>query len=114
MHSTEMLSPDGVPRSTSCKLSFHSDTAYMDIFEWNSTENMQDWLVVANSLFLLDDFTKENGATRVVPGSHRFNAHPSKILSEIKVFDPAPMIKIFSLLSSNLRNLTKSFKFSAL
>ena len=43
-----------------------------------------------------------------------FITTPSKILSEIKVFDPAPMIKIFSLLSSNLRNLTKSFKFSAL
>ena len=43
-----------------------------------------------------------------------FITTPSKILSEIKVLDPAPIVKIFSLLSSNSKNLTKSFKFSAL
>jgi ectoine hydroxylase-related dioxygenase (phytanoyl-CoA dioxygenase family) len=31
---------------------------------------------VCNSIWLLDDFTPENGATRVVPGSHRRRAMP--------------------------------------
>ena len=39
---------------------------------------------------------------------------PSNIPSEIKVLEPAPRIKILSLLSNFLRNLIKSFKLSAL
>jgi len=39
---------------------------------------------VATAICLLDDFTNENGATRVVPGSHRNAEWPSK-----KISDPA-------------------------
>jgi ectoine hydroxylase-related dioxygenase (phytanoyl-CoA dioxygenase family) len=31
---------------------------------------------VCNSVWMLDDFTKENGALRVVPGSHRWHSRP--------------------------------------
>ena len=31
---------------------------------------------VVNAIWLLDDFTEENGPTRVVPGSHRWRQHP--------------------------------------
>jgi ectoine hydroxylase-related dioxygenase (phytanoyl-CoA dioxygenase family) len=29
--------------------------------------------LVANAFFMLDDFTEENGATRIIPGSHRWS-----------------------------------------
>ena len=31
---------------------------------------------VVNAIWLLDDFTEQNGPTRVVPGSHRWREHP--------------------------------------
>jgi len=43
-----------------------------------------DTFYVATAICLLDDFTTDNGATRVVPGSHRSTDWPSK-----KVSDPA-------------------------
>lgn len=37
---------------------------------------------VCNTLWMLDDFTPENGAPRVVPGSHRFRRLPAEALAD--------------------------------
>jgi ectoine hydroxylase-related dioxygenase (phytanoyl-CoA dioxygenase family) len=37
---------------------------------------------VCNTVWLLDDFTPDNGATRVVPGSHRSGTRPQDVLAD--------------------------------
>lgn len=54
--------------------------------DWASAVAPGDYYV-CNSIWLLCDFTKENGATRVVPGSHRSGRHP-KELADPKVPHP--------------------------
>jgi ectoine hydroxylase-related dioxygenase (phytanoyl-CoA dioxygenase family) len=43
---------------------------------------------VCNSIWLLDDFTQDNGATRVVPGSHLSGKSPGDVLADTR--DPHP------------------------
>lgn len=56
--------------------------------DWTSA-NPDDWdklrarqFYVCNSIWLLDDFTVENGATRVVPGSHLRAQAPRDVLDD--------------------------------
>ena len=49
---------------------------------------------VCNSIWLLDDFTAENGATRLVVKSHRFGKMPSEIMSDPKATHPDEQLLI--------------------
>ena len=74
---------------------FHAD--------WRSGVQPGDYYV-CNSMWLLDDFTAENGATRVVPGSHRSGKHPKDALEdgtqkhpkEIQLIAPSGTVIIFN------------------
>lgn len=47
-------------------------------------EPLPPWIIRANSNILLQDYTKENGATEIVAGSHLFNRKPT--MEDIKSF----------------------------
>jgi ectoine hydroxylase-related dioxygenase (phytanoyl-CoA dioxygenase family) len=49
--------------------------------DWHEAVGPGDYQV-CNSIWLLDDFTTENGATRVVPGSHRWGKMPGEMMSD--------------------------------
>lgn len=59
---------------------------------------------VCNSVWLLDDFTADNGATRVVPGSHRFTKRAREALDdpaaphpdEVRLIAPAGTVVVFN------------------
>lgn len=62
---------------------FHRDLPYQHF--------VSDRPLAINALFCLDDFTAENGATYVLPGSHKQSAYPSeKTVDALKVQIPAP------------------------
>lgn len=71
---------------------------------------------VCNSIWLLDDFTAANGATRVVPGSHRSGRLPSQAMAdpedrhpdEVKLLGSAGTVVIFNahLWHGGTRNTT--------
>lgn len=49
--------------------------------DWRGAVEPGDFYV-CNSIWLLDDFTPENGATRVVPGSHLWGKAPQDLMAD--------------------------------
>ena len=49
--------------------------------DWHEPVKPGDYQV-CNSIWLLDDFTKENGATRMVAGSHRSGKSPAQVMAD--------------------------------
>jgi ectoine hydroxylase-related dioxygenase (phytanoyl-CoA dioxygenase family) len=49
--------------------------------DWSSAVAPGDYQI-CNSIWMLDDFTEDNGATRVVPGSHRWGRLPQDDMAD--------------------------------
>src|SRR5215207_4610663 len=71
--------------------------------DWGEAVTPGDYHV-CNSIWLLDDFTEKNGATRVVPGTHRSGNRPGDEMSkpsdthpnEIRLIAPAGTVGVFN------------------
>ena len=37
---------------------------------------------MCNTVWMLDDFTPDNGATRMIPGSHKWGKRPQDVLAD--------------------------------
>ncbi|MCJ8332096.1 MAG: phytanoyl-CoA dioxygenase family protein [Lentisphaeria bacterium] len=55
--------------------------------DWEKNITPGDWKVV-NSVWFLDEFTKENGGTRLVPGSHKTGRHAGGLLDDTMADHP--------------------------
>lgn len=68
--------------------------------------------LVLNTMWALDDFTEANGATRIVPGSHRWTAPPRQEPETIAAVMPAGSVMFFrgSLLHGGGANTTDRFR----
>lgn len=55
--------------------------------DWGGPVAPGDYFV-CNSIWLLSDFTRQNGATRVVPGSHRCGQTATDVMSDTKADHP--------------------------
>lgn len=47
---------------------------------------------VCNSIWILDDFTVDNGATRLIPGSHHWNQKPTDVLADLTAPHPQEIL----------------------
>jgi len=75
---------------------------------------------VCNSIWLLDDFTEYNGATRIVPGTHKADVLPQNVLAdleathpeEMKIIAPAGSVYIFNahVWHGGTKNSTKNVR----
>jgi ectoine hydroxylase-related dioxygenase (phytanoyl-CoA dioxygenase family) len=59
--------------------------------DWGTAVDPGDYYV-CNSIWLLSDFTEENGATRVVPGSNRSGQHPKDALEDATAPHPDQVV----------------------
>ena len=50
---------------------------------WHIDSNVPDpippWIIRANSNFIIQDYTKENGSTQIIPGSHKWLRKPNNL-----------------------------------
>jgi ectoine hydroxylase-related dioxygenase (phytanoyl-CoA dioxygenase family) len=49
---------------------------------------------VCNTVWVLDDFTRDNGATRMIPGSHKWGTRPQDVLEDPQAAHPDEVLLV--------------------
>ena len=57
----------------------------------NVPEPLPPWIIRSNANYVIQDYTVENGATEVVPGSHKWLRKPNKVESESHEYGAIPL-----------------------
>jgi ectoine hydroxylase-related dioxygenase (phytanoyl-CoA dioxygenase family) len=91
------------------QLAAEGDRAGLEVHQEAGTDRLADLVnpalfSVCNSIWLLDDFTADNGATRVVPGSHLSGKSPEDVMAdrrdacpgEVLLVAPAGTVVVFN------------------
>lgn len=76
-----VLSGDLKLSSLNCRVALPGEGLQALHADWGKPVGPEGYCV-CNSIWLLDDFTPENGATRVVPGTHRHGQLPRAVLAD--------------------------------
>jgi ectoine hydroxylase-related dioxygenase (phytanoyl-CoA dioxygenase family) len=92
----QILGP-GTQFGTTCAIEVHpGQQAQVLHYEQNLYPLPRDRDVMLTAIWALDDFTAENGATRVVPGSHEGPARTPDLVETVPVEMPAGSVFLFS------------------
>lgn len=73
---THLLGEGSLLSSFTCHIAGHGGVRQALHRDAGMAPDSTPYPIVANIMWMLDDFTDANGATRVVPGSHRYPASP--------------------------------------
>jgi hypothetical protein len=79
------LNARSVPPHSDPKMPYHCDTDY-------AGKSDKKGFYSFSCIWMLDDFTRENGATRLVPGTHHSHALPSEVLADIYAPHPDQIV----------------------
>ena len=80
-----MLNARDVPPHSNPEMPFHCDTDH-------GGKPDEQGYTVCTAIWMLNDFTRQNGATRLIPGTHRSNKLPKEVLTDVYVPHPDEVV----------------------
>ncbi|HJS29397.1 MAG TPA: phytanoyl-CoA dioxygenase family protein [Anaerolineales bacterium] len=80
-----MVNARDVPPHAGARMPFHMDSD-------GGRQRDEVGFNAATAIWMLDDFTVENGATAIIPGSHSFGRNPKQVLADLNAPHPEEVI----------------------